>query len=789
MGECRDYLVELEQSPVREGHLSLKHGFLAPEARPDRLPKAFSAWDELAGELPSLFFSNRTQEVMSRLPVLDAGEDSLPEAYLSRASVVLSTLAHAYWRFGVRTFYRERITQVPGDLPPGLLRPWQTISRRLGRCAPDKPFQSFYDLLLNNYKMAPGAEGRAPLIENIELLVPTFGGDTERVFYGAFVEMHWHFRDVIGAICRLEDALLADESANVCAELETMARCMDRASSVWSKLGSRPGSKTYCDPVLWSKTVAILGVPPALCPQGGTSGACAPILYVMDALLGRMRYQSYYGKYVEEEASSMVPTVVHRFAQRAARMSLPGYVASRSRSCEAARVGEAFRDLLSAYAGPKGWLGRHASKAFSYLCVSTITGRNASVSGHERYFAKQTWERAAQNLNQSRIERLLIAARDAGGEVNDRAEAGSNKQAQAGERRSGCPFAAHGSPRTTAPLAASTEAKTPQRVISRLELTRHIDSGDLWVSIDGVVCDLSGYAARHPGGAAILHAYAGQDVTEAFWQQNVHDTPAVRRALQRLAIGRLGPSPARDAVAAPLWAYLLKLLRARQAAKLSYEHSMGGDPRMKTFSGEHTHMLLWCDSLPQAFDALSPGLAARIARRDRARKILSNTQWLSQRFDFRGNPSNGLRRAMARRTASLAKRDMALLDDLLQMAREALDNRARGARAGLLPAPTPGQAAPARCPFSGKIRINSLPLPSAPGSVAHACPRSSKPTAGRATPPAVPPLSRLVAHLMRTLDGYFAALVSEDRSVQRTLRDSHRPSHLPLDLHALSAAG
>ena len=42
---------------------------------------------------------------------------------------------------------------------------------------------------------------------------------------------------------------------------------------------------------------------------------------------------------------------------------------------------------------------------FNYLCISTITGRNASVSGDERYFDKQTWIEASSELEASREER------------------------------------------------------------------------------------------------------------------------------------------------------------------------------------------------------------------------------------------------------------------------------------------------------------------------------------------------------------------------------------------------
>src|SRR5690606_11796188 len=183
---------------------SVRHGFLAPERVVDRLPSEYEPWDDMARALPELFFSNRTQAILQSMPILSAGEEGLPDRCLTRASMVLSALGHAYWRFGADTFFVERTTQVPTELPPSILRPWQEVSRRLGRVRPEHPFQTFYDLFLHNYRFKPGVDSGSPaLIQNIELMVPSFGSETERIFYGAFVEMHELFGPVIGSLCQL----------------------------------------------------------------------------------------------------------------------------------------------------------------------------------------------------------------------------------------------------------------------------------------------------------------------------------------------------------------------------------------------------------------------------------------------------------------------------------------------------------------------------------------------------------------------------------------------------------
>lgn len=729
MSGCAQFLAELEANPSLEGHLSVRHGFLSPERPPQHFPSEYEPWDEMARALPELFFSNRTQPILDRMPVLSAAEDGLPDQCLTRASMVLSALAHAYWRFGADTFYVERTTRVPTDLPPSILQPWQEVSRRLGRVTPERPFQTFYDLFLHNYRYAPGVnEGSPALIQNIELMVPSFGSETERIFYGAFIEMHAHFAPVVGSLCRLEDAVAEDRPDAVVAELATIARCFQQATSVWAKIGPRPGTPFFCDPLIWAKTVAILGVPPAFCPQGGTSGACAPIIYLMDALLSRRRFETYYGQYVRNDAAPMVPSSIHGFARCVADIDLMGYVKKRAPAAEGEALPAAVRSVFDAYVGPVGWLGRHASKAFNYLCVSTITGRNASVSGHERYFSRQTWERAAQNLDASRGERFETEAKDLEREpppasstwarptppsashpprsaLHDSAtphattpdvpretsrEQGSLPSADAS---TGCPFHARarapvaacpfaGSSEPPAAAAASPPSEPALREVTRSELSRHIDDGNLWIAIDGAVYDVSEYSTRHPGGPAILFAYAGRDVSSAFWQQNGHQSDVVRAMLAKLRVGRMVRVVDADAEppsAQGIHAHLLTVLRGRQAAQLQYAHPMNGDPRMKMLSDEHGHLQLWCDVLPAALEHLAPDLIKRLTSSKKARSVIERAQWLSTCCDLRDVSNPVLRCAMARRCASLRKNDLRLLDHLLDLARATVERMERGA--------------------------------------------------------------------------------------------------------------
>jgi cytochrome b involved in lipid metabolism len=55
-----------------------------------------------------------------------------------------------------------------------------------------------------------------------------------------------------------------------------------------------------------------------------------------------------------------------------------------------------------------------------------------------------------------------------------------------------------------------------RRHISQEKLGKHNKRGDLWISIQGKIYDVTDWAKEHPGGEAPLLSLAGQDVIDAF---------------------------------------------------------------------------------------------------------------------------------------------------------------------------------------------------------------------------------------------------------------------------------
>ncbi|HZA74420.1 MAG TPA: cytochrome b5-like heme/steroid binding domain-containing protein [Propionibacteriaceae bacterium] len=78
------------------------------------------------------------------------------------------------------------------------------------------------------------------------------------------------------------------------------------------------------------------------------------------------------------------------------------------------------------------------------------------------------------------------------------------------------------------------------------ELARHNDrEHGWWVAVGYTVYDVTEFLRRHPGGAAVLQAYAGLDATAAF--SRAHRPPGGAYRLQRrYAVGRLHRPPDED---------------------------------------------------------------------------------------------------------------------------------------------------------------------------------------------------------------------------------------------------
>ena len=101
---------------------------------------------------------------------------------------------------------------------------------------------------------------------------------------------------MVGAIVRAQEAVEQADQTALQHELVTITEIIEGAvKGSFLKIDANPYSPTFVDPVVWAKTVAPFAV--GISENGhAISGAAAPLFQVLDALIGRRRFESMVGR-------------------------------------------------------------------------------------------------------------------------------------------------------------------------------------------------------------------------------------------------------------------------------------------------------------------------------------------------------------------------------------------------------------------------------------------------------------------------------------------------------------
>ena len=75
------------------------------------------------------------------------------------------------------------------------------------------------------------------------------------------------------------------------------------------------------------------------------------------------------------------------------------------------------------------------------------------------------------------------------------------------------------------------------RKVSVAELAKHADNKDCWISVHGVVMDITPFLNEHPGGPDVIVTVSGKDCTEDF--EDVGHTDTARRLGGKYIVGHL----------------------------------------------------------------------------------------------------------------------------------------------------------------------------------------------------------------------------------------------------------
>lgn len=367
------------------GFLSEINGFMPIEAPLQALPPSHKIWDEIAEELPDLCRRLRIRQRLDTMPLLSADVNNLPDRMLLRASSIISAFAHSY-------YYID--TEIPPSLPLSILKPWQEIAQRLHR---KEAHMSYIDMSTYNWRLI---DPDSPLeVENINLLIPYWGNEEERIFLGSTIEIQAQSTPLVGAIVRAQEAVINHNPEALETELLLMLNCLHHLTFVClPKVIANSHSSLFVDPVVWAKTIAPLSVPIRK-GAAGPVGAATASLQALDAFLERGSYASDVGK-ESIHVREWFPPQWADFFLAVKKISVPGYI----RQQNIPRLTRLFRDVIYAYAGENGFLGRHRLKAYGYIQTAFKSGRSATAA-FQGSFKDRIWENIDQQLELARKER------------------------------------------------------------------------------------------------------------------------------------------------------------------------------------------------------------------------------------------------------------------------------------------------------------------------------------------------------------------------------------------------
>jgi sulfite reductase alpha subunit-like flavoprotein/predicted heme/steroid binding protein len=377
------------QGHENAGYLSEAHGFMPRLPPRSALPRSHAAWDQAASELPRNYASLALRRTLDALPELAASEADLPEADLLRAAQVLAFLAHAYW-------YVE--PTAPSALPRAISEPWREVSARLGRASPALTYQ---DLIVANYRQLDPHALDPMSVKNLRLLIPTVDNAAEHTFYLTQVAILAHAAPAIGAMARAQEAAEVDDAEVLETELSTVLACLQRMTFAdLSEIDPNPHSARHMEPVTWAKTVAPFAVP-LVHGQQGPSGTSSPIFNALDVFLGRKRFETFLG--VEIHAlRATYPPLWRKYVAALHEVSVRDYVARKS----APELSGLWHDVIDAYSGQGGFLGRHRAKVYGYLELAFKVGRSVTIGGFRGAFTDRTWDQVDGELESARRERF-----------------------------------------------------------------------------------------------------------------------------------------------------------------------------------------------------------------------------------------------------------------------------------------------------------------------------------------------------------------------------------------------
>ncbi|KAH6970756.1 hypothetical protein BKA56DRAFT_496895 [Ilyonectria sp. MPI-CAGE-AT-0026] len=408
------------QTGWRDGYLSMEHGFCPPdyeEAAGALSRSPGRIWSDICERMPGCSARGRVREAIAALPMVEGTEEVIPDQALWAALVALGMLCSIY-RFegkydgteGVssnkKTKWRPNCPM--GDdlgeelqgIPLAIALPFYQVSRRMGRTLPHLTFpdQSSYNIKI---KDATSTYPYVARFDNIDLRWPMFGEKAEVAFLKGCADTSASFQHGPDAIAACQEYVMTNNVEGLLREMIRLKEILERMPNAFHTISPNPNAgENYVSADRWVRWALFSAPLSKRCPA--SSGLQFPPYLVMDAFLGRKRYDSFLG--VEGvHLRAWLPSNLRAFiAAIEYHYRIPEFVAKSGDP----RLMGVLDGVVEAYTGERGFMGVHRYKVFGILEIAAKTGRTETNGASGAADASRPWEETHRQFSDAMKERL-----------------------------------------------------------------------------------------------------------------------------------------------------------------------------------------------------------------------------------------------------------------------------------------------------------------------------------------------------------------------------------------------
>lgn len=420
---ARQVIIRAEEvgprSGWRDGFLTAEYGFVPPDSLDSSVASLANSpgriWSDLCERMPGCVARGRVRDSIASLPVVEATEDVIPDNALWAALVALGMLC-SICRYedkhdgheGVslsssnkpKVELSDDVVEEVKGLPRSIGLPYFQVSKRMGRPIPHLTFvdQSSYNVKIRDHNSAHPYVAR---FDNMDMRWPMFGDQAEMAFLKGVADTSASFQHGPDAIAACQECVMNRDAEGLLREMIRLKEILEMMPNAFHTISPNPMSGDNYVPanewVRWAKFSAPLS---KRCPA--SSGLQFPPYLLMDAFLGRKKYDSFLGA-EGIHLRAWEPSNLRAFiAAVEGYYSVPEFV---MKSGDPRLMG-VLDGIVEAYTGERGFMGVHRYKVFGILEVAGKTGRTETNGASGAADAGRPWEETHRQFSEAMKERL-----------------------------------------------------------------------------------------------------------------------------------------------------------------------------------------------------------------------------------------------------------------------------------------------------------------------------------------------------------------------------------------------